>query len=54
MAALILKAKTKATHKGLFSRNSAGQKKVAQCIYSDEREEPTTKNTLPSNTLIQI
>ena len=32
MAALILKAKTKATHKGFFSRNSASQKGVAPYI----------------------
>ena len=37
-----------------FSRNSAGQKGVAQYISSDEREISATKNTLASKGLIQI
>ena len=38
----------------LFSRNSAGHKRVAQYIYSDERKKPATKNTLPGKVIIQI
>ena len=37
-----------------FSRKSAGQKGVARYIYSNEREKPTIKITLPSKDLIQI
>ena len=37
-----------------FSRNSAGEKGVAQYNSSDEREISTTKNTLASRGLIQI
>ena len=37
-----------------FSWNSASQKGVARHIYSDEKEKPTTKITLPSKDLIQI
>ena len=37
-----------------LNRNSTSQKVMAQYIPSDEREEPTTKNTLPSKTFIQI
>ena len=40
---------------GLFlSRNSTSQKGVAWYISSDDREEPTTKITLPGKDLIQI
>ena len=38
----------------LLNRNSTSQKRMAWYIYSDDREEPTTKNTLPSKTLLQI
>ena len=38
----------------LLNRNSTSQKGMAWYIQSDEREEPTTKNTLPSMTLLQI
>ena len=37
-----------------LNRNSTSQKGMARYIPSDEREEPTTKDTLPSKTLIQI
>ena len=37
-----------------LSRNSADQKGVAWYIKSDDREEPTAKNSLPSKVLIQI
>ena len=37
-----------------LSRNSTSQKGVVQYIQTDEREEPTTKITLPSEDLIQI
>ena len=37
-----------------LNRNSTSQKGMAWYIQSDEREEPTTKNTLPSMTLLQI
>ena len=37
-----------------FSINSAGQKGVAQYTSSDEREEPTASNLLPSEILIEI
>ena len=37
-----------------LNRNSTSQKRMAWYIYSDDREEPTTKNTLPSKTLLQI
>ena len=42
------------TISSVFSRNSAGQKGMAQCIKSDEREKPIIKNNLPSKTFIQI
>ena len=38
----------------IFQQKLWDQKKVVQCIYSDEKEEPTTKNTLLSKILIQI
>ena len=34
--------------------SSTSQKGMSWCIWSDEREESTTKNTLPSKTLTQI
>ena len=37
-----------------FSRNSAGQKKMAKYSWSDEKGKPTTKVTLPSKAMIQI
>ena len=37
-----------------LSRNSTSQKGGARYIYSDEREEPTTKTTVPGKDLIQI
>ena len=37
-----------------LSRNSASQNGAAQYISSDEREEPTTKITLPGKDLIWI
>ena len=37
-----------------FNRHSTSQKGMAWYISSDEREEQTTKNTLPSKTLLQI
>ena len=37
-----------------FSTNSTIQKATAWYIKCDEREEPTSKNTLPSKTLFQI
>ena len=36
-----------------FSRNSVSQKGMVGCIYSTEREESTTKITVPSEDLIQ-
>ena len=38
----------------LLGRNSASQKGVAECVLSDEKEKPTTKNTLLSKHIIQI
>ena len=37
-----------------FNRNSMNQKGMTLYIWGYEREEPTTKNTLPSNTLLKI
>ena len=37
-----------------LNRNAISQKGIAWYIWSDEREEPTTKNTLPCKTVIQI
>ena len=37
-----------------LNKNSTSQKGMAGYSQSDEREEPTTKNTLPSKTFIQI
>ena len=37
-----------------FNRNFKNQKRMAQDISSDEREEPTTKNTLPRKKLTHI
>ena len=37
-----------------FSRNSVGQKGVAQYTECDERKKPPSKITLPSKALIQI
>ena len=51
------KKPTRECHKAIswfFSRNSAGQKGVAGYIYSDERENPTSKIALPSKDLIQL
>ena len=51
------KKPTREFHKAIswfFSRNSAGQKGVAGYIYSDERENPTSKIALPSKDLIQL
>ena len=60
----ILKAtreKQQITYKGTpimlsadLNKNSTSQKGMAGYSQSDEREEPTTKNTLPSKTFIQI
>ena len=37
-----------------FSRNSAGQKGVAQYTASDSREKTTAKNILPNKAVVQI
>ena len=37
-----------------FNRNSMNQKGMTLYIWGYEREEPTTENTLPSNTLLKI
>ena len=37
-----------------FSAQTAGQENVHDVLKSDEREKPTTKNTLLSKGLIQI
>ena len=37
-----------------LNRNSTSQKGMAGYIESDEREEPTTKDTPPSKTLLQV
>ena len=37
-----------------LNRNSTSQKWMARCMQSDEREEPTAKNTLPRKPLLQI
>ena len=37
-----------------LNRNSTNQKGVAWYFLSDERQEPTTKNIIPSKTLLQI
>ena len=37
-----------------LNRNSTSQKGMAWYILSDERKEPSTKNTLPHKTLLQI
>ena len=42
--------KQQITYKGTSIRLSADQKGMAGYISSDEREEPTTKNTLSSKT----
>ena len=45
------------SHKAIcwfFNRNSMNQKGMTLYIWGYEREEPTTKNTLPSNTLLKI
>ena len=61
----ILKKKTRKrqqiTYKGIltwlsadFSAETLQARRVTQYILNDERDKPTTKNTLPSKALVQI